>query len=107
MKYHVLIKTNSTSIKARINEGEILLDVLLQNGIKHPYSCRSGACGTCRCKLLKGKISMIEYSQSALRDEERNQGFILACRTKAETDLVIELPWLDIRHEEPDDLPPV
>jgi len=92
MKYHVLIQTNSTSIKAPIYEGEILLDVLLQNGIKHPYSCRSGACGTCRCKLLKGKISMIEYSQSALGDEERSQGFILACRAKAETDLVIELP---------------
>ncbi len=35
---------------------------------------------------------MIEYSQSALGDEERSQGFILACRAKAETDLVIELP---------------
>ncbi len=92
MKYQLLIKTNPTSVRAHINEGEILLDVLLQNGIKHPYSCRSGACGTCRCKLLKGKISMIEYSQSVLRDEERNQGFILACRAKAKTDLVIELP---------------
>jgi len=92
MKYQLLIKTNPTSVKIHISDGEILLDVLLQNGIKHPYSCRSGACGTCRSKLLKEKISMIEYSQSALRDEERNQGFILACRTKAETDLVIELP---------------
>ena len=91
MKYQLLIKTNPTSVKIHSNEGEILLDVLLQNGIKHPYSCRSGACGTCRCKLLKGKISMIEYSQSALRDEERNQGFILACRTKPQSDLVIEL----------------
>ena len=92
MTYQLLIKTNPTSVKAHINEGEILLDVLLQNGIKHSYSCRSGACGTCRCKLLEGKISMIEYSESALRDEERNQGFILACRAKAKTDLLIELP---------------
>ena len=92
MKYQLLIKTKPTSVKIHSNEGEILLDVLLQNGIKHPYSCRSGACGTCRCKLLNGKISMLEYSRSALSDLDRELGFILACRAHAQTDLSIELP---------------
>ena len=91
MKYELLIRTTPPSLKIRIEEGEILLDVMLQNGVKHPYSCRSGVCGTCRCILISGTISMLEYSRSALSDVDRNQGFILACRTRPQTDLVIEL----------------
>jgi 3-phenylpropionate/trans-cinnamate dioxygenase ferredoxin reductase subunit len=38
------------------NCGELLLDWALMNGVELPHDCRSGICGTCRVRLVEGKV---------------------------------------------------
>ena len=44
------------------NNRQVLLEQLEQQGIRIPYSCRAGLCGTCRVKLLAGEVSPLTAS---------------------------------------------
>ncbi|WP_313017821.1 2Fe-2S iron-sulfur cluster-binding protein, partial [Atlantibacter hermannii] len=46
---------------------------LEQQGIRVPYSCRAGICGSCRIRLIEGNVTPLK--QSALGDD----GTILCC----------------------------
>lgn len=71
-----------------INDQKNLLDAFLDAGIKVPYSCKSGVCGACKCKVSGDVVSS---SREALSDEQVEQGYVLACSSKANADLIIEL----------------
>ncbi|MGV6989260.1 class I ribonucleotide reductase maintenance protein YfaE [Testudinibacter sp. P80/BLE/0925] len=62
-----------------------LLESLEKCGITHEYQCRSGYCGSCRVKLLRGKVS---YAETPLAFLSANE--ILLCCCKVESDLEIE-----------------
>lgn len=49
-----------------------------------------GACGKCRLKLIEGEIKSEE--NFILTEREISKGFILACSSYPETDLVVEVP---------------
>ena len=66
--------------------GRVLLDVLLDEGLAPPHSCRDGKCGVCACKLVAGEVAMI--SNDVLEPEDLEQGWILSCRAVAGTALV-------------------
>lgn len=57
--------------------GEGIIRVAESNGIAVDYSCRTGECGSCRCKLVAGEVEMPEGT--ALTAKERKAGLILAC----------------------------
>jgi NAD(P)H-flavin reductase/ferredoxin len=38
------------------NCGDLLLDGALMSGVELPHDCRSGICGTCRVRLVDGKV---------------------------------------------------
>ena len=67
---------------------ENLLDLAEANGIEIENVCRIGVCGTCKVKLISGKVVM--EMEEGLNDEDRQQNMILACVAVPETDLVIE-----------------
>ncbi|HYC17457.1 MAG TPA: 2Fe-2S iron-sulfur cluster-binding protein [Pseudolabrys sp.] len=48
------LEINGNAISAR--RGDLLLDAALLNGIEIPYDCRSGLCGTCRVRVLDGRV---------------------------------------------------
>ncbi|MFB8007920.1 2Fe-2S iron-sulfur cluster-binding protein [Nocardia sp. NPDC056000] len=64
--------------------GRKLLDVLLEHGIDAPYVCRESACGTCVCRVERGRTRML--MNEALIDEELAMGLTLACQTLPESD---------------------
>jgi CDP-4-dehydro-6-deoxyglucose reductase/ferredoxin-NAD(P)+ reductase (naphthalene dioxygenase ferredoxin-specific) len=68
-------------------DGEIVLDALLRNGVGFAYSCQAGNCGSCKCVHVAGAIEEIEYSSQALTPAERARGLVLACRTRVRGDL--------------------
>jgi ring-1,2-phenylacetyl-CoA epoxidase subunit PaaE len=60
-----------------------LLDAAAREGLDVPFSCKSGVCSTCRCKVLKGEVRMDR--NFALEKHELAAGFVLACQSHALT----------------------
>jgi CDP-4-dehydro-6-deoxyglucose reductase, E3 len=71
-------------------DGQMLLDAAAKLGIGLPYSCKSGRCSTCKCKVLSGQ-SVTTVDELGLTMEEKAQGFILSCVRSALTDMLIEV----------------
>jgi len=70
---------NGTKIPVRT--GETLLEAALAAGIAMPYSCRVGGCGTCRCRLLNGRVRERTETAYLFNDVELAAGTILACQS--------------------------
>jgi len=45
------------NLRLSVQSGQNLLDVLRDNAVPISYSCMSGRCGTCRCKVTQGELS--------------------------------------------------
>jgi len=67
-----------------------VLDAALAAGIVLPYSCRSGACSTCKAKVLSGSVEAGLSPAQILSADELAAGFTLLCQARATSDLVIE-----------------
>jgi 3-ketosteroid 9alpha-monooxygenase subunit B len=63
-----------------------LLDFLLAQGLKAPYSCRQGACSACACILDEGDVKML--TNEILEQEDLDEGYILGCQSLPLTDVV-------------------
>ena len=59
--------------------GQKLVEMTIENDIRTPHACLEGGCGSCKCKLLEGKVDIAP--NDALSDEDASQGFILACQS--------------------------
>jgi ring-1,2-phenylacetyl-CoA epoxidase subunit PaaE len=51
----------------------------MKQGIDPPYSCTVGVCTTCRAKVSKGYLHMLE--REGLSDKEIEQGYVLTCQS--------------------------
>jgi ring-1,2-phenylacetyl-CoA epoxidase subunit PaaE len=51
-----------------------------------PFACKGGVCGTCRAKVVSGKVHM--RRNFALEDAEVEAGFVVTCQTVAMSDAV-------------------
>ncbi|MDD9875676.1 MAG: 2Fe-2S iron-sulfur cluster-binding protein [Gammaproteobacteria bacterium] len=45
-----------------------------------PFACAGGVCGTCRCKILQGRVLM--EKNHALEAQDIADGFVLACQSR-------------------------
>lgn len=72
-----------------VRPGQTILEAGLDEGLELPNSCTVGGCGTCRVKLVSGKVSMAE--PNCLDSDERAQGYVLACCSKPLSPVVIEV----------------
>lgn len=86
-----MLKIQTTFGKAFIQSpGQTLLDAAAKSGIGLPYSCKTGRCSTCKCKVISGQ-SVATVDELGLTLDEKAQGFILSCVRSASTDMVIEV----------------
>ena len=69
---------------------QTVLDAALAAGILLPYSCRSGACSTCKAKVVSGSMQPVPSAEVVLSPEEREAGYTLLCQARATSDLVVE-----------------
>ena len=71
-------------------EEETVLAAALRQGYVLPYGCKSGACGSCKGKIVSGTVDYGVYQKKALTDAEKAQGKALFCQAKPLSDLVLE-----------------
>jgi ferredoxin len=69
--------------------GDTILASLLRAGVRFPFSCQTGTCGTCKCELISGDVVELEHSEHVLTREERARGIVLACRTQLREDAIV------------------
>jgi CDP-4-dehydro-6-deoxyglucose reductase len=73
-----------------IDKDETVLEAALDHGLTLPYSCRNGACGVCKGKVVSGSVDHGKAQAFALSEEEKAAGMALFCCAKPLSDLVIE-----------------
>ncbi len=69
---------------------EVMLPAAIRQGIGLPYGCKDGACGSCKSRLLEGRVIHGAHQLKALSAEEEAAGLILSCCATPQTDCVIE-----------------
>lgn len=69
---------------------ESLLDAARRANIHLAYSCRSGRCSTCKCKVVSGE-SVARVDEPGLSPEEREAGWILGCVRTATSDMQLDV----------------
>jgi len=72
-------------------EDETLLAAALRQGHTIPHSCRSGRCGTCKVRILRGSVARTTPKDCALSDAEAAEGLALLCQSQARSDVELEL----------------
>lgn len=65
---------------AAIVNGQSILDLAEDLGVSLDYDCRSGICGTCKIKVLSGRVRM--ETEDALTAADRAAGVILSCQAR-------------------------
>ena len=75
--------------QSEIHAQQTLLEALESAGLPIIGACRSGVCGSCKCQVISGDTD--STSVATLSEAEVSAGFVLACSSKARSDLVIAL----------------
>lgn len=83
------IKINSGKIFL-LSNGISILESAAQNGIRFSYSCKTGRCSSCKCKVISGETTEL-IPEMGLSENEKINGWILSCARTAATDLVLEI----------------
>jgi ferredoxin-NAD(P)+ reductase (naphthalene dioxygenase ferredoxin-specific) len=81
------------NLRLNIHSGQNLLDVLRDNAVPVSYSCMSGRCGTCRCKVTAGELSY--NGPEAGRPTTGQDSYVLACQSVLTQSCTIEIPDMD------------
>ena len=71
-----------------VSSKSTILELAEELGVEVAFECRSGVCGQCMTKLLKGHVKM--DSEVALSDHDKSNGYILACQAHPHSDITVE-----------------
>ena len=84
------VRLKRSGVEFDIPENKSILEVLEENGIEHPFSCREGLCGTCLTNVLAGEPDHRDY---VLSDEERESGKLMTicCSRSKSPQLTLDL----------------
>lgn len=78
----------SSEVALRLAEGQTVLEAGLEADLAMEFSCQMGGCGACMIRVLQGEVVMEE--PNCLTDEERAEGYCLACVSHPRGHLVVE-----------------
>jgi 3-ketosteroid 9alpha-monooxygenase subunit B len=75
----VVIRLERRKHRVGYEPGDTILDTARRAGLKPPFSCQAGNCGTCMAHLAQGTVTM--RANNVLRADEVAQGWILTCQS--------------------------
>ena len=73
---------------AKIGGGRPILTLAEELGLGVDSECRSGICGTCKCRMISGSVEM--ETQDALTSDDRRNNIILLCQAQALENVTVE-----------------
>ena len=88
MSFCITLKPSERRFQA--DRDEPILNAAIREGIGLPYGCKDGACGSCKSRLLEGRVIHGAHQDKALSAAEEAAGLILTCCAAPQTDCVVE-----------------
>ncbi|MBS0437552.1 MAG: CDP-6-deoxy-delta-3,4-glucoseen reductase [Proteobacteria bacterium] len=88
MPFTVTVQPSGRSFS--VERDEPILHAAIRSGVGLPYGCKDGACGSCKSRLLEGRVIHGAHQAKALSAEEEAAGFMLTCCAAPQSDVVIE-----------------
>jgi len=88
MPFQITVRPAGRSFE--VARDEPILAAAIRSGIGLPYGCKDGACGSCKSRLLEGRVIHGAHQHKALSLAEEEAGLILPCCAMPQTDCVIE-----------------
>ena len=88
MSFNVNVQPSDRSFV--VERDEPILTAAIREGIGLPYGCKDGACGSCKSRLLSGRVIHGVHQSKALTPLEEESGLVLTCCATPQTDVVIE-----------------
>jgi CDP-4-dehydro-6-deoxyglucose reductase len=85
-----LVTVPSAGCTFTVEADEAILPAAIRQGIGLPYGCRDGACGSCKSRLLQGRVIHGAHQLKALTATEEESGLILTCCATPQTDCIVE-----------------
>ncbi len=73
-----------------VRPSQTVLQAAIEADIHIPYGCRNGACGSCKAKLISGKVMHDDYQNSAMTEAELAAGNTLLCCARPQEDITVE-----------------
>lgn len=75
----IVIRLERRKQRVAYQPGDTILDAVRRAGLKPPFACQAGNCGTCMAHLDEGTVTM--RANNALDVDEVEQGWILTCQS--------------------------
>jgi len=88
MTFRITLKPSERQFD--VARDEPILNAAIRSGIGLPYGCKDGACGSCKSRLLEGRVIHGAHADKALNAAEEAQGLILTCCATPQTDCTVE-----------------
>jgi methane monooxygenase component C len=96
MNEHAVIMTfeGRSPMEITCREDEDIVTAAARQGILVLFDCRRGTCGTCRAYADDGDGGIVlDHSPHALSEQDRDAGWILACRYRPRADVRIDFDY--------------
>jgi len=88
----ITVQANSGDFTFECEAGERLLYAGLAQGLRLPYECATGTCGTCRGRVVQG-TTVVEWDEApGFARLKRAKGDVLMCQARPTSDCVIRVP---------------
>lgn len=72
-----------------LTDNASLLEAATLAGVFLPYSCKTGRCSSCKCKVISGDTKVL-IPELGLTENEKADGWILSCARTATTDVALK-----------------
>jgi ferredoxin len=74
----IVVRLDGRKHSVRYQPGDTVLEALRRAGLRPPFSCQAGNCGTCMAFLEVGEVAM--RANAVLDADEVAEGWVLTCQ---------------------------